>query len=147
MHSGNNQKQFPEFSYCGLPRRLMAMLYDSVIMLGLLMVATAVALPFGDTQKMALQDFWFTMWLLSVCFFYLAGCWRYGAMTLGMRAWRIRIISNDGNTISWSRCVLRFVTALISIAAVGLGFLWALIDQKNRCWHDFAGNTFLIKFT
>ena len=124
----------------------MAMLYDSVILVALLMVATAFALPFGDTQKIALQDFWFTLWLILVCFAYFAGCWRYGAMTLGMRAWHVRIVSYDGNTISWYRCVLRFLTGPVSLAALGLGFFWALLDQKNRCWHDFAGHTLLVKF-
>jgi len=123
----------------------MVMLYDGIIMLGLLMIATAVALPFGDTQKVALQDPGFTLWLLLVCFAYLAGCWRYGSMTLGMRAWGVRIISYDGNTISWFRCLLRFLAAPVSLAALGLGIMWAIVDQKNRCWHDFAGHTFLIK--
>lgn len=123
----------------------MAMLYDGIILLGLLIVATAVALPFGDTQKIAFQDPVFTLWLILVCFAYLAGFWRYGSMTLGMRAWRVRIVSNDGNRISWPRCLLRFLTALVSLAAFGLGFLWALLDKKKRCWHDLAGNTTLVK--
>ena len=70
------------------------MLYDAVILLGLLMLASAVALPFGNREKVALHDFWFTLWLLLVCFAYLGGCWRYGGMTVGMRAWRIRLVSN-----------------------------------------------------
>ena len=121
------------------------MLYDAVIMLALLIVATAIALPFGDINKVALHDFWFTLWLFVVCFFYLAACWRYGGMTMGMRAWRVRLVSCDEQVISWPRCLLRFLVGLISLGAFGLGILWALVDSKNRGWHDLAARTLLIK--
>lgn len=123
----------------------MVMLYDAVILLGLLIVASAIALPFGDMEKVALHDFWFTLWLLSACFAYLGGCWRYGGMTLGMRAWRVRLINYDGEKISWSACLLRFIVGMVSLGALGLGILWALIDERNRAWQDLAARTLLIK--
>lgn len=121
------------------------MMYDALILIGLLILATAIALPFGDVHKVALHDFWFTFWLLSVCFAYLGGCWRYGGMTVGMRAWRVRLISSNQRTISWSRCLLRFMVGLFSLGAGGIGILWALVDSKNRGWHDLAARTVLIK--
>ena len=121
------------------------MLYDAVILLGVLIVASAVALPFGDVQKVALHDFWFTLWLLAVCFAYLGGCWRYGGMTVGMRAWKLTLVSADELFISWPRCLVRFVVGLISLCVFGLGIVWALVDKKNRCWHDLAAGTLLIK--
>jgi uncharacterized RDD family membrane protein YckC len=135
----------PDTNYCSLPRRLMAMLYDGIIMLGLLMLATAVALPFGGAHKVAFHDFWFTLWLLMVCFVYLGGCWRYGGMTVGMRAWHVRLVSNRESEISWPLCFLRFLTGLVSLAVFGLGIAWALVDKKNRGWHDLAAGTLLIK--
>jgi len=113
-------------------------------MLGLLIVGSAVALPFGETQKIALQDFWFTLWLVLVCFAYLGGCWHYGGMTVGMRAWRVTLKSRDGGEISWPRCMLRFLLGFVSLAALGLGFVWALFDRENRSWHDIAANTVLL---
>jgi len=123
----------------------MVMLYDAVILLGLLIVASAVALPFGNIDKVALHDFWFTLWLLAACFAYLGGCWRYRGMTLGMRAWRVRLVSYDGQNISWPGCLLRFLVGLVSLGALGLGILWVLVDTKNRGWHDLAAHTLLIK--
>jgi uncharacterized RDD family membrane protein YckC len=123
----------------------MIMLYDAVILLGLLILASAVALPFGNIEKVALHDFWFTLWLLAACFAYLGGCWRYGGMTLGMRAWRVRLVRGDEQLISWPRCLLRFLVGLVSLAAFGLGIFWALVDSRNRGWHDLAARTLLIK--
>ncbi len=135
----------PDRIYCPLPRRLLAMLYDTIILLGLLMLASAVALPFGNTEKVALRDFWFTLWLLFVCFAYLGGCWRYGGMTVGMRAWRIKLVNDNDQPVSWPGCLLRFFVGVLSVSAFGLGILWALVDKKNRGWHDLAARTLLIK--
>ena len=131
--------------YCSLARRLLIILYDAVILLGLLIVASAMALPIGDVNKVAFQDFWFTLWLLMVCLTYLTVCWRYAGMTLGMRAWRVRLVGYDGQRISWPGCLLRFLVGLVSLSAFGLGLFWALVDSKNRGWHDLAARTLLIK--
>lgn len=108
------------------------------------MVGSALALPFGEVQKIAFQDFWFTLWLVFVCFAYLGGCWHYGGMTVGMRAWRVRLINTDSGLVSWPKCLLRFLVGGLSLAAFGLGFVWVLFDQKNRTWHDIAAQTLLV---
>ena len=130
--------------YCSLPRRLLCIFYDGVIILGLLMLASALALPFGDAHKVIFRDFWFTLWLFAVCFAYLGACWHYGGMTVGMRAWRVRLVSLDGGKVPWSKCLLRFLVGSISLALLGLGIGWALMDKKNRGWHDLAAGTLLI---
>jgi len=120
------------------------MFYDGVIMLGLLVVASAIALPFAGVGKMAFKDFWFTLWLIMICAAYLTKSWHAG-MTLGMRAWRVRLVSVDGQHVSWPRCLLRFIVGVVSSAALGLGILWALFDRQKRGWHDLAANTLLIR--
>lgn len=121
------------------------MLYDAFILLGLLILASALALPFGDPDKVAFHHAGFTLWLLVVCFAYLGACWRYGGMTVGMRAWRVKLISDDEQVVSWPRCLLRFLIGLASLGTFGLGFFWALVDSKNRGWHDLAARTLLIQ--
>ena len=68
------------------------------------MVASALALPFGDADKVALRDFWFTLWLVVVCFAYLGACWHNLGMTVGMRAWQVRLVdklhTERRNTVS-----------------------------------------------
>ena len=123
----------------------MVLLYDSLIILGWLMVASALALPFGETEKLALRDFWFTSWLVFVCFAYLAGCWHFFGMTVGMRAWRVKLVDTGGGQVSLFRCLLRFLTGFVSLGALGFGFIWALLDNKKRCWHDLAGHCILIR--
>ena len=130
---------------CSLPRRLLVMMYDALILLGLLMLASALALPFGEASKVAFRDFWFTTWLVCVCFAYLGACWRYSGVTVGMRAWKVRLISSDETGMSWPRCLLRFLVGLVSLATFGLGIFWALVDRRKRCWHDLAARTMLVR--
>lgn len=122
------------------------MSYDAVILLALLIFASALALPFGDVNKVALQDFWFTTWLLLVVFAYFVICWKHGGMTLGMRAWKVCLVNKDHAAISWWQCILRFFVSLASLVLLGMGFIWALWDNQNRTWHDLATGTLVIRF-
>jgi uncharacterized RDD family membrane protein YckC len=128
----------------GLGRRLLAIIYDAVIVLGLLILATAVVMPFSATQPVAMQDPLFTAWLFCVWFFYLCWCWRKG-MTLGMRAWKLRLVTATGEPLPVLRCVLRFIISLAGLAALGAGYLWSLADSRRRCWHDMAAGTQLVR--
>ena len=125
----------------GLLRRLAAMLYDSVVVTGLLLIAAAVASPFDQGNQQAFRDPFFTLYLLAVCFFYLALCWKYGGMTVGMRAWKICLRPEHGDGISWKLCSIRFITALFSLALLGLGYIWSLFDAQKRCWHDITSGS------
>ena len=62
-----------------------------------------------------------------------------------MRACRIRITALDGGALPWPRALLRFIVALLSLGALGLGFLWCLIDRKRRAWHDLAARSACVR--
>jgi len=68
-----------------------------------------------------------------------------GGQTVGMKPWRLRIVGADGGPIGFRRALLRFAVALVSLAALGLGFLWCLIDRERRAWHDIAAGTLLVR--
>lgn len=130
----------PRTAPCGLGRRLLVMLYDSLIVIALLLLATGLALLAGSGAVTAGRDGLFTAYLLLTWFLYLAWCWRKG-MTVGMRAWRVVIEREDGSTPGWGACLLRFAVSLVSAACLGLGFAWSLFDPRQRTWHDRASGT------
>jgi uncharacterized RDD family membrane protein YckC len=139
-----NAHDNPDLKPCGLLRRMLAICYDSVVVLALLMLAGLLALPLDTGGQQALLDPGFTLYLLAVWYLYLAWSWRRAGMTLGMRAWRLRVVTGDGHPPGWGVCLLRFTVALAGSAALGLGLLWALLDRQNRCWHDLASGTRLV---
>ena len=130
---------------CPLPRRLLVMLYDSFVVLALLLLATLLALLAGSGQVTAGKDIFFTLYLFLVWFLYLAWCWRNGGLTVGMRAWRVRIESAQGQTPGWGQCAARFLVSLASAACLGLGFAWSLFEPQKRTWHDMVSRTRLLR--
>lgn len=126
---------------CGLSRRLAVMVYDSFAVLALLLLATSAVMLAGFREVTAGHDVLFTAWLLLVWFLYLAWCWRSGGMTIGMRAWRVSIESENGGRPGWGQCLLRFLVSLLSAALAGAGFIWSLFDSQKRTWHDMASGT------
>jgi uncharacterized RDD family membrane protein YckC len=83
--------------------------------------------------------------LLAVSAAYFVVSWSRGGQTIGMRAWRLRIVASDGGALPWPRALLRFAVALGSLAALGFGFAWCLIDRRQRCWHDIVARSALVR--
>jgi uncharacterized RDD family membrane protein YckC len=129
-----------------LVRRLAAILYDATIVFALLMLAALLAMLIGVGQKTAFRDPGFTLYLLSVWYVYIAWCWHQGGMTVGMRAWRIRIEDELGDKPSWGRTIVRFLASLLSAGLLGAGFLWSLVDSRKRTLHDIISGTCLVRF-
>lgn len=121
------------------------MFYDAAVLVSLLMLATGLAMLAGFGGRRAMEDPGFTAYLAAVWYLYLAWCWRRGGMTVGMRAWRVRIETLDGRRPGWGRSAVRFAVSLLSAAAGGIGFLWSLVDGRRRTWHDIASRTRLVR--
>lgn len=75
--------------------------------------------------------------------FYLFFWWRRG-QTLGMVSWRIRVSSQAGGPISLAQAITRFIAVFVSLAPLGLGFWWALLEPDSRTWHDRISGTMLV---
>ena len=127
----------------GLLRRLAAIAYDSLLLGGILILASAlVVLPLG--QAVAAGTWWFRLLLLAIVYGFFVGFWSVGGQTLGMRAWRLRVVRDDGMPLRLRDASLRFVAALPSWACLGLGFLWIWIDPQRRALHDRLSRTHLV---
>ncbi|MEX2164154.1 MAG: RDD family protein [Sulfuricaulis sp.] len=86
----------------------------------------------------------YQLYLLAICFLFYAGFWIRGGQTLGMRAWRLKLVAQNGAPIGWAIAVKRFALAWISLLCLGLGFLWILFNQDKLAWHDRWSGTKII---
>ena len=135
-------------SPAGLRLRLAAAAYDLLPLIGLWFVAAVLALAVTggqlDTQtlagKLLVQGF-----ALGLSAAYFVVSWTRGGQTIGMRAWKLRVVDASGAPLRWSQAVLRFVAALISLVPFGAGFWWALVDPQRRAWHDIAARTRVVR--
>ena len=124
-----------------LSKQLMAMVYDVFLIFAVLFVAAAVALLLNGGKTIDNNPA-FSLYLLFVVFTFYAWFWRKSGQTLGMRAWKIRIVSELGGNPNWGVCYLRLVFALLSWACLGLGYLWRLFTPYT--WHDRLSQTLVI---
>ena len=122
----------------------MAIIYDLFLLIALLFVATAAAMIVNEGKAIEPgQDIYpfYVAYLLAISFGFYGWFWTHGGQTLGMKTWKIKLQQTDGQPVTWPLALLRFVTAMLSWTAAGLGFLWSLHDPLERCWHDIASNT------
>lgn len=128
---------------CGLPRRLGAIFYDSLLLVSLLFFATLVILPFTGGQAISSDNVPFHVYLFLISYLYFVWHWAHGGQTLGMRAWRLRLYTEDHRAVSWHRASQRFLASLLSWILVGGGFVWSLFDENSRTLHDRLSKTCL----
>ena len=127
----------------------MAMVYDTflvlpVIMLAFVLAMAVVALP-GDGDPVQPLNPWLAQGLILLCLIgFFSAFWTQSGQTLGMQAWRVKLIALPGKRITVARCALRCLGALVSIACLGLGYLWCLVDRRGRYWHDYLSGTALV---
>ncbi|GAB2908602.1 RDD family protein [Rheinheimera gaetbuli] len=78
---------------------------------------------------------WFQLYSVLCFFWFYLYFWCKGGQTLGMRAWRMLLLTQDNTTISFKQALLRAVTALFGIGNLWLWLRWgkglALQDQLS----------------
>ncbi|MCK9563552.1 MAG: RDD family protein [Bacteroidales bacterium] len=132
----------------GLLRRLMAMVYDSLLLLGvtfaygvviwvlrLISGADLTAPPGALAQVFTLLG----LWLVLASYFVF--CWMKRGQTLAMKTWRLKLETLEGGPPSAAQCWLRCLLAPVSAAPAGLGYIWCLVDRRRGCWHDRWSDT------
>jgi uncharacterized RDD family membrane protein YckC len=62
--------------------------------------------------------------------------------TPGMRFAGLRLVDFDGRFPDREQRCAREVAAILSLAAAGLGLVWALVDEESLTWHDHISKTF-----
>lgn len=131
-----------------LLRHLTAMLYDSLLVIALLFVVNGVALGVlvklsGGDQEVVGPFLGQLLFIASLVGFY-STFWLTSGQTLGMQAWRVKMVSFDGDKPTLWQAVRRCVGAAISIACLGMGYWWRLFDSNQRYWHDYLSGTELV---
>lgn len=128
--------------------RLFAMVYDFFPALALWIAASAVMLLARGGEPVVPGSLlsWLELAVLwAVTGGYVVLSWRRGGQTLGMRPWRLKVLGADGGRPAPRALVLRYAVATVSLLALGLGFLWCLVDRERRGWHDLASGTVLVR--
>ncbi len=135
-------------------RRLAALVYDSFLLFGLLVVPLFVLqalLHWGEVdygaegvahELPALAPTWVIRlyWLVVIAAFYTY-FWRSKGQTLGMQAWRLQLCDRDNRPATLKQCAIRLLAGAPALLLGGLGYWWIWLDRERRAWHDRASDT------
>jgi uncharacterized RDD family membrane protein YckC len=127
-----------------LPRRMLAGLIDTGVLVGALagfagifvwlnaqrppLVVVGMAVAIIAAILWAAYEFLFTV---------------YTGSTPGLRLARLKLVKFDGSMPSRRLRRWRVLASYLSAFALGLGYLWSVLDEDGLCWHDRITHTHL----
>ena len=130
----------------GFFRRIFSLLYDCFAVLGIILSLTLllVLLNGGAPEQGSIADLlqlFITVLSGPVFFSYF---WLVNdGQTLGMQAWKIKLISEE--RLSIRICLLRCAFSTFSFLFFGLGYLYILINKEKKSLADIATKTRIIR--
>ena len=133
-------------------RRFAALVYDSLLIVALLMVYTALALFLTHGRAIVRESAgaWVYAYYtgeVAVVAGYYSLCCHLTGHTLGMRAWRLRTQTPAGGLLPLGAALLRFALGLLAWAPLGLGILWLYADRDGLSLNDRLSGTRVVLIT
>lgn len=152
-----------------ITRRLLATFYDLLLLLGVLLTVSTCAVAINRGEATTHPAYYLV--LIATAYVFYAWFWTREGQTLGMRTWKIKIITDNGEKLTWKLSAIRFAAATVVFlpAAIGLlwifdpnrsvsgliiailamapacfGLLWMFFDSDKLAWHDKLSSTRLI---
>ena len=130
-------------------RRFAALLYDVLLLVGVLMVFTAAVmfLTHGHALLGETVGAWvyvYRLALVGVIGAYFTLNWVHSGQTLGMRAWRLHVVDAGGQRLRLGPAALRFACALLAWLPAALGVLWLYGDREGLALHDRLSRTRIV---
>lgn len=116
-------------------RRLAAIVYDGLVLVAVLALATFAFVPFLEGKVLVSDEvgwlaYAYRAWLLLIATLFFAYFWtRVKGQTLGMQAWRLRIETMAGQAVSWGAALKR-MAVLWGLTLPPIAGYWLL-------WHDW----------
>jgi uncharacterized RDD family membrane protein YckC len=76
---------------------------------------------------------------------YGALMWKIKGTTIGGIAFDLRVVRLDSRPLDWPTAWVRALGCILSICALGLGFLWIAVDAGKQAWHDKLAGTIVVR--
>jgi uncharacterized RDD family membrane protein YckC len=131
--------------YASALRRIAAIFYDSILLTGILFVATAALLTLNHGEAFKPGNPFYTSALVVITAAFFIWFWTHGGQTLGMRAWKIRLERADGNPCDTRTALTHWIVGVSLGSLLGIGWWFALIDRKGRALQDVLCRTRVVR--
>lgn len=155
MSASPSESQQQALPRAGFFRRLGAWVYDALIVIAILLLATLIALlclnvliamalitlPTNtDPSEFLRNSFIFQSYLAFCLYSFFSWFWRRGGQTAGMKTWRLKVQSLNGQRLTHTQCIIRLVTCLLG--AGNILIFWP--GCKKRSLQDICSKTEMI---
>ncbi|MAW34579.1 MAG: RDD family protein [Gammaproteobacteria bacterium] len=131
-------------NYISIWRRLASILYDFLLVVAVLIIMSIPFFSF-DLQENNLLKVTIQIYYYLITQYFFVWFWVHNQGTLGMKTWKIKIICDNNNRLSYKQAIIRFNVAIFSLLFFGLGFLISFFRKDKKCFHDIISKTALIK--
>ncbi|WP_189533603.1 RDD family protein [Paludibacterium paludis] len=121
-------------AFPSLARRLACLAYESLLLAAILLLVSALYTPLQASLGASLWlDQAFRATLALALFAYFGKSWVSHGQTVAMKAWRLKLQTADGETLSWKEAAIRYVISLILFVVVPvLAYLGARQGSGHR---------------
>jgi len=150
--------------YAGFTSRAVAIIVDVAIIALVTAVVMAAMTLFFDLPSVQRFIVWLNRVLPGIdrlfsgltsapfgAFFFLLFQYLYfifffstTGQTVGKAIMGLRVVTSDGKRMGVKRSFIRTLCYTLSLAPLGLGFLWVLGEDRRRAWHDKIAHTYVL---
>jgi uncharacterized RDD family membrane protein YckC len=127
-----------------LLRKLGSMFYDSILVTAIIIIGTVFTLFFTKGESIAVGNLGYQLYLLFLSCAFFVWFWARGGQTAGMAAWKLRLVTLQGQPVSLSRACIRCIAAIPCLLCFGVGLLWSLRDKDRLTLYDRISKTKII---
>ncbi len=81
--------------------------------------------------------FWITLYCVIM--------WATKGTTIGGIICGLKVVRLDDRPVDWGVAIVRGLSAFLSLAVAGIGFIWVAFDDEKQSWHDKIAGTTIVK--
>ena len=140
----------PTMNFAGFISRLSAFAIDTVIIaitfFGSVLMIILVAAMLSRNQPFStnFNDLLAGSLIVFYFIFYNAFFWSITGRTPGKALLGLQVVRKSGDKIHPLRALARSLAYFVALGPIFIGFLWILIDNRRRGWHDKIAGTAVI---
>ncbi|HEX7381652.1 MAG TPA: RDD family protein [Nevskiaceae bacterium] len=121
-----------------ISRRWAAAAYDALLLVAMWLVGALLASFFQEALHIADGGRWHHLlraWFFLIGLLYFGLSWTHGGQTIGMKAWRLRVLRIDGRPLRWPIATARY-TAMLVLWTLSLAplLLFAPAVRSAHAW-------------
>jgi uncharacterized RDD family membrane protein YckC len=131
----------------GLMRRLLALLYDSILIIGIYMsYVILVTYLNGSALESQLEILFLQFSFIIFIFLFYCYFWKFNnGQTLGMQVWKIKLVSLGNEEININKMVLRCALSMIFSLVFLSNFIFIIFNKERKTLGDYFSKTKLLK--